>query len=159
MKMRPLLPEDLPTVMDIGNRSWTAIRAMAKDALGPIIYPHLNPDPETAKGRQIQQHVALHPDGAMVCEEAGRIVGFVTFEMHPARQVGEILNNAVDPDCGLKGVGQTMYQAVFEHFRAHHIKVVKVATGLDPAHAPARRAYERAGFTHKLEQVTYYRTL
>jgi len=30
-----------------------------------------------------------------------------------------------------------------------------VTTGSDPAHAPARRAYERAGFKLKTEQVFY----
>ena len=35
----------------------------------------------------------------------------------------------------------------------------KVATGLDDAHAPARRAYERAGFDIKVEDVTYYKKL
>jgi len=35
----------------------------------------------------------------------------------------------------------------------------KVQTGLDEAHAPARRAYERAGFKTRLESVAYYMDL
>ena len=38
-------------------------------------------------------------------------------------------------------------------------KVVKVTTGLDWAHAAARRAYERAGFKKHLESTTYYMEL
>ena len=38
-------------------------------------------------------------------------------------------------------------------------KVVKVFTGLDWAHAPARRAYERAGFKRHLDSTTYFMEL
>ncbi|MBT4097360.1 MAG: GNAT family N-acetyltransferase, partial [Gemmatimonadetes bacterium] len=34
-----------------------------------------------------------------------------------------------------------------------------VGTGLDDAHAPARRAYERAGFDIAQQDVTYYKKL
>jgi len=36
---------------------------------------------------------------------------------------------------------------------------VKVTTGLDDKHAPARRAYEKIGFTKNLPSVTYYKEL
>ena len=48
-----------------------------------------------------------------------------------------------------------MYQAVFERFKAEGMQAAMVTTGLDDAHAPARRAYERAGFKRKAEQVCY----
>ncbi len=34
-----------------------------------------------------------------------------------------------------------------------------VMTGLDDAHAPARRAYEKAGFDKHIENIRYYREL
>ena len=71
------------------------------------------------------------------------------------RKFGNITNNALDPHCGEKGVGQEMYQAVLERFRAEGMKAATVQTGLDEAHAPARRAYERAGFHLRNEQVMY----
>ena len=36
---------------------------------------------------------------------------------------------------------------------------VTVSTGLDEGHAPARRAYERAGFEKHLDSVTYCKML
>ena len=75
------------------------------------------------------------------------------------KKIGEIGNNAVDPQCELKGIGQQMYRAVFEHFRRHGLLYAKVQTGLDEAHARARRAYDRAGFDIRHEDVTYYRKL
>jgi hypothetical protein len=35
----------------------------------------------------------------------------------------------------------------------------RVTTGGDPAHAPARRGYEKAGFGADLPSVTYHREL
>jgi hypothetical protein len=37
--------------------------------------------------------------------------------------------------------------------------VAKVTTGLDDAHAPARAAYARAGFSAAVASVTLYREL
>ena len=71
------------------------------------------------------------------------------------RKIGIISNNAVDPCCGVKGVGQEMYRAVLEYFRKAGMLLAQVTTGLDEAHAPARRAYERAGFGLHTESVTY----
>jgi hypothetical protein len=39
------------------------------------------------------------------------------------------------------------------------MKAVKVNTGLDDAHAPALRAYEKADFERSLPSVMYYRAL
>jgi len=48
---------------------------------------------------------------------------------------------------------------VFERFRQEGMRYAKVTTGLDEAHARARRAYERAGFNVRQEDVTYYKEL
>ncbi|MCF6176458.1 MAG: hypothetical protein L3J71_11915 [Victivallaceae bacterium] len=52
-----------------------------------------------------------------------------------------------------------MYKSVLDYFRSIGLKAVKVQAGLDDAHAPARRAYERAGFKINLEEITYYKEL
>jgi RimJ/RimL family protein N-acetyltransferase len=52
-----------------------------------------------------------------------------------------------------------MYQAVLQYMRDHQMEAVQVTTGADSAHAPARRAYERAGFRHHTESITYYMEL
>lgn len=37
------------------------------------------------------------------------------------------------------------------------VTVCKISTGLDDAHATARRAYERAGFSIQRHDVTHYK--
>ena len=161
MSMRAFRPEDLPVIVDIANRAWKPIKEMSRISLGDALADLINPEGDSvSKGRQIEQTATSAPDHILVCERSGRIVGFVTFLTDdPNRLVGQIGNNAVDPDCCEKGVGQEMYQAVFEKLRAMGLKAVSVTTGLDYAHAPARRAYLRAGFRKELLSVTYYREL
>ena len=157
--IREYRPDDLETIMDIGNRAWREIYAMFRERYGDELFQLVVPDVSTVKGAQIKRHCERHPEWVYVCEEDGRLVGFVTFTVRTDTKIGEIGNNAVDPDCGLKGIGQQMYKAVFGYFREHELIYAKVNTGLDDAHARARRAYERAGFDIHHENVDYYMRL
>ena len=157
--IREYRPADLPTLMDIGNRAWRGIYQMYRQAFGEELFTVNMPGVDHVKGEQIKQHCTAYPGQVYVCEENDAIAGFITFSMDRQKGIGQIGNNAVDPDCGLKGIGQQMYQAALERFRAEGMTHAKVQTGLDDAHAPARRAYERAGFNIKVEDVTYFRKL
>jgi RimJ/RimL family protein N-acetyltransferase len=157
--IRAYKQEDLATIMDIGNRAWREIYKMFREAYGDELFQIIVPDEKTSKGEQIKAHCGRHPEWVFVCEEEGRIVGFILFTLNKEDGIGVIGNNAKDPDCGLKGIGQQMYKAVLEYFRQHGMTYAKVHTGLDYAHAPARRAYERAGFNIKHEDVDYYMKL
>jgi len=157
--VRPYRPENLPAIVDIANRAWREIYRMFRRTYGDELFELLVPDERTAKGEQVKEHCERHPEWVFVCEECGRIVGFVTFRLDRERKIGEIGNNAKDPDCKLKGIGQQMYRAVLEYFRRHGMLYAKVRTGLDYAHAPARRAYERVGFNIRHEDVDYYMKL
>jgi len=157
--IRAYKPDDLPIIMDIGNRAWRRIYKMFRETYGDELFELIVPNETTSKGAQIRAHCEQHPEWVYICEEDDRIVGFVTFMLNFDKKIGEIGNNAKDPDCRLKGIGQQMYKAVFEYFRAHNMVYAKVHTGLDYAHAPARRAYERAGFNIHHEDVDYYMKL
>ena len=157
--IRKFKREDLPVIMDIGNRAWRGIYKMFRETYGDELFRLITPDETTSKGKQIKAHCERHPEWVLVCEAEGRVVGFVTFSLNTDRKIGTIGNNAKDPDCGLKGIGQEMYKAAFEYFREHGMTYASVHTGLDHAHAPARRAYERAGFNICHEDVDYYMKL
>lgn len=142
------------------NRAWRPIRKISRAALGETISDLLRPSgDEFSKGEEVRQQALDDPEHFWVCEEDGRVVGFITFALDEKRLGGEILNNAADPDCGIKGIGQQMYKAVLDYFRRRGMRFAKVTTGLDEGHAPARRAYERAGFDRSSQYLTYYREL
>ena len=157
--IRPYTETDLETIAKIGDRAWRAIYQMFRAAYGDELFAVLVPDEKTSKGEQVRSFCHRHPEWVFVCEEEGHIVGFVSFRLDEDKKIGEIGNNAVDPECGLKVIGQQMYRAVLAHFKERGMRFAKVQTGLDPAHAPARRAYERAGFDIRHEDVTYFKKL
>ena len=157
--IRPYAPGDLETIAAIGDRAWRGIYRMFRQTYGDELFEIVVPKEETSKGDQVRAHCRRHPEWVFVCEEEGRIVGFATFGLDAEKRIGEIGNNAVDPECGLKGIGQQLYGAVLRHFKERGMRFAKVHTGLDPAHAPARRAYERAGFDICHRDVTYFKKL
>ena len=157
--MRPFEPRDLSWVMETADKAWRPINAAYRKAYGEALFAVLVPDPDTRKGAEMRAICGEHPDIVFICEEEGRRVGFVTSLIDRERLIGEIGNNAVDPDCGLKGIGQQMYRFVLGMFRAEGLRYAKVQTGLDEGHAPARRDYERAGFDISISSISYYREL
>ena len=157
--IRKYKAEDLPVIVLIARQAWTAIYDMYHDTYGDELFSLLVPVRDTAKEEQINYHVRQHPDWIYICEENGKIAGFITFFLDPERQIGQIGNNAVDLECGLKGIGQQMYSAVFKRFKDEGMLYAQVTTGLDDTHLRARRAYEIAGFNIKKEDVTYFKKL
>lgn len=155
--IRSYIQNDLDAMVRIGNAAFRDIYKVMRRELGDEVFQIVIPNPDTCKGLQIIEQTKTHPDWIMICEEQGQIVGFLTYQLDC--EIAIISNNAVDPECGIKGVGQQMYQEALNHFRKLGIKVVKVTTGLDEAHVPARRAYERSGFSVKRESVTYFMKL
>lgn len=88
----------------------------------------------------------------------GKVAGFIAYRLDN-NGVGEILNNAVDSAYRGMGIGGKMYEFVFEQMREQGALYATVTTGGDEGHAPARKAYEKAGFTHFTPSRTYYRKL
>jgi len=76
-----------------------------------------------------------------------------------ATQLGEIGLNAVDPAHAGKGIGTAMYELAAARMQQAGMKVATVATGGDPSHAPARRAYEKAGLNAQIPSVWMCRKL
>ena len=158
MKMRAYRKEDIGQVMEIADAGWRSIRQMSRETLGDAVSDILNPGGDAkSKGLQVKTQIESGRYGVAVCEHEGAVVGFITWSTDGL--IGEICNNAARPGTGLKGIGQTMYRFVLDEFRKAGVRAVRVTTGLDWAHAPARRAYERAGFKKHLDFTTYYMEL
>ena len=158
MNMREYRADDLDKVMAIANKAWQPIRKMSREALGEFISDIFNPAGDAlSKGLQVKDQIDSGNYRIAVCENEGAVIGFITYAISGV--VAEICNNAADSDAGIKGVGQTMYRYVLNECKKSGAKVVKVTTGLDWAHAPARRAYERAGFKKHLDFTTYFMEL
>ena len=80
-------------------------------------------------------------------------IGFISIRFDEKAKVGEIGLNAVHPNFAKRGIGTQMYDFAIEMMRKQGMKVATVATGGDPSHLPARKAYRKAGFDVEVPSV------
>ena len=88
-----------------------------------------------------------------------KVVGFIFYMVDDATKTGIVEENAVSSEFRGLGIAQKMYDFVFDKMRKEGMLYAMVSTGLDDAHAPARRAYEKAGFNRSVENIRYYKEL
>ena len=96
----------------------------------------------------MEEVCATKKERVWVAEAGASAVGFVAVEFdHPERSMGEISMLAVDPDHQGRGIGTALTRFALDRLKDAGMKVATVETGGDPGHAPARRVYEKAGYT------------
>jgi len=94
-----------------------------------------------------------------VAVASGRPVGFVAVALNAFHErMGVIDIIGVDPDYQRRGVSRRLTECATEHMRSCGMDIAVVETGGDPGHAPARAAYETAGFA-LLPIARYFRLL
>ncbi len=155
--IRPLKEEDVTTVLDTAVAAWAPIFASFRELLGHELFDAAFPKWQAEKRRQVASACrGEHGAVVVVAEVAGKPVGFASFYVNAQTRVGEIGNNAVIPEYQSQGIGTQLYDHVLTQMRAAGMDAARVSTGGDASHAPARRAYEKAGFTRAIPEVTYY---
>ena len=65
---------------------------------------------------------------------------------------------AVDPDFQRRGIGTALTRIATDQIRDPGLALAVIDTGGDVGHAPARRTYERAGYT-QMPIVRYFKAL
>jgi len=158
-RIRQASEEDLLRMQEIAILAWTPIYALHEHLMGRQLFIHLFPDWRAEKASQVSSHLKRHPQWAFVAEEGHEIVGFLTYSLDDEKKIGEIGNNAVHPDHQGRGIGEVMHREALRRFREHGMLYAKVETGLDDAHIPARRAYEKLGFKQVFRFVEYFMKL
>lgn len=161
--IRPFASDDLAALEDVAEAAWAPVFASFRAILGPAIFPLLYPD---WRQRQREVTAKVCADANMtvyVAEVGGAPVGFIAYEVtrteaSGAEACGEVNLLAVHPDCQNHGIGTALNTSVLEEMRARGLRLAVVGTGGDPGHAPARRSYEKAGYTG-LPLVRYYKAL
>ena len=154
MVIRPLTAEDIDTVVEFSLRAWAPVFDSFRAVLGVPIYEALFPDWESTQARAVEDVCRDDETTVWVADRQDRAVGFVAVRVG----AGEIYMLAVDPDHQRQGLGSALTDFAVERLREAGVALAVVGTGGDPGHAPARRTYERAGFT-PFTQVQYYKRL
>jgi len=160
LSLRPIRSEDLPELHRIRRLAFLPIFESFRSLVGDEIAPIAFGAAEEEQARHLDEICA--PDSGhhvLAAIDQAEMVGFVSFSVDPAKRKGELGLNAVAPAYSGRGIGTWMYEEALVRMKALGAEVVEVGTGGDPAHAPARRAYEKAGFSRSIPGVHFYRKL
>lgn len=158
--IRPATPADADRLQEIRAAAFAPVFASFRQLLGDELYAIAYTHEEQGQARELA--ALLAPDSAwelFVAEQDSAVVGFVSLQLNHTTAMGEIGLNAVDPPSTGAGIGTAMYRFALDRMRAAGMRAATVSTGGDPSHAPARRAYQKAGFEAGIPSVWYCQPL
>jgi ribosomal protein S18 acetylase RimI-like enzyme len=158
--IRPFKPGDLPALQRIRRAAFAPVFRSFAEIVGTPIADIAFAEADAEQARLLDS-ICTSGSGhhLWVVTLGEKIVGFVSCTIDTDRRIGEIGLNAVHPDHAGQGVGTEMYRHVITRMKELGMAIVTVGTGDDPSHAPARRAYEKAGFGPAIPSVHLYRLL
>jgi GNAT superfamily N-acetyltransferase len=158
--IRPFKPGDLSAMQRVRKAAFEPVfrsfRAIVGEKIAALAFAQA--DAEQAK---LLDDICAADSGhhVLVVTIGDEIIGFVSFTLDAAKRTGEIGLNAVHPEHAGRGIGTELYEHVMARMKELGMALATVATGGDPSHAPARRAYQKAGFGRAIPSITLYRLL
>jgi ribosomal protein S18 acetylase RimI-like enzyme len=158
MDIRIAVEEDLQAMVELTLMAFEPIFVSFENILGAETFHILYPDWRKTQRDIVEGAFADEDIFMWVAEFGGQVVGLVTLKLDATQKIGELHFLAVHPDYQNQGVGSALNDFVLEKMRDTGMAVAMVSTGGDPSHTPARRVYEKAGYT-PLPIVNYYQHL
>lgn len=158
--IRAFDPADFPHLDEIRRLAFEPVFASFRRIVGPDIAEVAFATAEAEQAAHLKSLCdADSPARVFVAALGGVLAGFVAVALNHEQKTGEIGLNAVHPDHAGQGVGTALYDYALDFMRMEGMLVASVGTGGDESHAPARRAYEKAGFGPAIPSLWMYRTL
>ncbi len=157
--IRRFTSSDTDAVDQITSLAWEPVFAAWERILGPELVPiAISPDPRQSQRELAKRLCHDEENVAWVSEVEGRVVAFVAYSLNGDTETGEVRILAVHPEYQNRGIGTDLNNFALQKMREAGMKLAEVGTGGDDGHAPARRCYEKAGYTG-LPLVRYYQAL
>jgi ribosomal protein S18 acetylase RimI-like enzyme len=158
MKIESYEPSHIDAVVRLSLRAWSPVFDSLREALDADVYQTFYPDGwRVSQEKSVRDTCASADMTLWVAIEAGTVAGFVGIRFHEGR-LGEIYMIAVDPDYQRRGIAIALTDFAVERMKEAGMEIAMVETGGDPGHAPARAAYQKAGF-RALPLARYFRKL
>ncbi len=157
--IRPFNISDINDVVHLSLLAWEPVFTAWERILGSELYP-IAIYPDWRKGQQgvVEKIIQDEKMNTWVAEVDGKVVGFVVYELNHDAKIGEVQLLAVHPENQNHGIGTELNFFALQKLKEGGMKLAVVGTGGDEGHAPARRSYEKAGYTG-LPLVRYYKAL
>ena len=159
LKFRKAEPADLPRLHEIRIAAFTPIHEGFRAQIGEEMFQLQYHDWNQKQGAHLDEICADSNHQVYVALEDDEIVVFLDFSLDQTRKCGELGLNAVDPRRQGSGIGTAMYEFALQALKKAGAEMVTVGTGGDAAHLPARRAYEKAGFSQSIPVVYYFKRI
>lgn len=158
--IRPFRPGDLPAMQEVRRAAFAPIFQSFRTIVGERIFSLGLADLDAEQALLLEALCSVDSGHEVFVATIGEaVVGFASFSIDAGKRTGEIGLNAVHPDHAGRGVGTAMYQYAEARMKKRGAAVATVGVGGDPSHAPARRAYEKAGFGVGLPSLHLYKLL
>ena len=157
--IRLIRENDVEDVAQLSLLAWAPVFDSFQQVLGPTIYAIIYPDWLVSQ-REVVEKTCRDGEkySTYVAELDGTVVGFLAYELKAEDKTGEVFLLAVHPKYQNRGIGTQLNTFALDKMRESGMKLASVGTGGDPGHAPARRSYEKAGYT-PMPQVWYTKAL
>jgi ribosomal protein S18 acetylase RimI-like enzyme len=157
LQFRAFDDQDLADIVHLSLLAWEPIFRSFEHILGLELYTTMYPDWRKSQQEGVET-VCRGKAKVLVAETDGHVVGFVAYEVREQDERGEVLLLAVHPEYQRLGIGTELNVMALQKMQEAGVKMAVVETGGDSAHAPARRSYEKAGYT-ALPIVRYFKDL
>lgn len=158
-QIRAFSDSDINDIVELSLLAWKPIFQSFSQILGTNIYRILYPDWEKSQKESIESICRDRKKyRTIVAQYNEKVIGFIAYELIESEKKGEVILLAVHPDYQNNNVGTGLNMKALEDMTLSGIKMAVVETGNDETHAPARKAYEKAGFVG-LPIVRYFKNL
>ena len=159
LSIRPISHDDIEELVQLSLLAFTPVSHSFEQVLGARIYPLIYPDWDRQQREEVERVCKDEAKNFVwIAEVDGMITGFIAYTLNSENKTGEVELLAVHPGYQNRGIGTELNNFALEKLKESDMKIAVVATGGDPGHAPARRSYEKAGYT-ALPLVRYYKDL
>jgi len=155
--IRPFKDSDIKDLIKLTILGFEPIFSSFEKILGPKIYPIIYPDWRERQKKGVENISQNNRISLWVAEVNECVVGYIAYELYDDA-TAEVQLLAVHPEYQNHGIGTQLNTFVLQKMKEGGMKMAIVSTGGDESHAPARRSYEKAGYT-ALPLVKYYKDL
>jgi len=151
-KIKKASEKDIEVILELVESTWPeGFAGFMEREYGPI-----NGRPwRQWTAKDVKRYFRNNPDSVFVTEIEGNIAGFFSYSLDYEKKVGEVGYNMVVPEYRGQGIGSFQIKELLQMLRDRGMRYAKVITGLNDAHKPARKLYERAGFKEGHRSVQY----
>jgi GNAT superfamily N-acetyltransferase len=160
--IRPFSHDEMEEIVQLSLLAWAPVFRSFEQVLGSRIYSLIWPDWRISQRDVVEKICKEEKTLVWIAELDGRVTGFIAYTLdskeNGQENTGEVELLAVHPDYQNRGIGTALNNLALAKMKEGGVKLAVVATGGDPGHAPARRSYEKAGYT-AFPGVRYYQDL